>query len=163
MPCKLNEFWIQNECLLSSLVRRRNDERLERGEAYRFPSHAGAANLKTIKRHCSNGKLATREIGEMLELEAMSQLDPEDTIIESLIVHEKEREFEISYRVRSSTWYDVREEAVFFSIALALTFIFVVVMLIVNLEIAKSLRAKGSPIYHSTGSLNTSHRYAIDL
>jgi len=62
--------------------------------------HAGVANLKAIKRSCTQGQLATYELAEMLENPYLSEISPEDTKLDSLVVNMQKQEAEFAYRYR---------------------------------------------------------------
>lgn len=48
--------------------------------------YAGRAALLEIIKTCKKGQLATREVAELIENKALSELSPEDTILHSLVV-----------------------------------------------------------------------------
>lgn len=61
---------------------------------------AGTADLKAIAHYCSQGRLATAELGELLEDEELQKLSPEETRLEDLRVYPAKQELEFIYTIK---------------------------------------------------------------
>ena len=61
--------------------------------------YAGITNLKAIKKHCSQGRLATNELAEMLELSSFASILPQDTKLKSVTVNTSTKEIEFVYEL----------------------------------------------------------------
>lgn len=122
--------------------------------------YAGAANLKAVKKHCLVGRVATEEIGEMLEWQSIGTILPEDTVLDSVALNETAMEFEIIYRVREPLEI-TRQQILIVSAGIMLT-CFILQLLIVNLKVAKILHHE-LPMETPTSRLPTQGRFSLNF
>lgn len=100
--------------------------------------YAGAANLKAIRKHCLGGRLATQELGEMLEHSALMQILPEETMLVSVAVDSDNHQIEFGYRVVKR--FEVSVEFLLI-IIVALTGVLVLVSLLcLNIRLVRAIK-----------------------
>lgn len=61
--------------------------------------YAGVANLKAVKQHCGQRRLATSELAEMVEYRTFEEISPEDTVLESVNVDADLKQVRFTYYV----------------------------------------------------------------
>lgn len=99
---------------------------------------AGVANLKAIKQHCSQGHMATKEIGELIEHQGLLDLDPNWTELISVMVNAENREVEFTYKIERRFHMD--PETVLLILIIVSVGLIIISMIRANFEVIKSLK-----------------------
>lgn len=67
---------------------------------------AGVADLRVVAKRCRDGKLATREMGELLDSQDLAAIHEEDTEILEMYVDDDSNKIEVIFMVHIHHWYD---------------------------------------------------------
>lgn len=119
--------------------------------------YAGSANLKSIRKQCLSGRLATLEISEMLENLNLAQISPEDTRLETVNLNRSEKELEFTYWTRKMI--EVDEKIMLYALVL---FVLIIKVIMYNMKIIKQLNVVNQ-LYNASNRASAVSRFRDEL